>query len=84
MSELDTFNKLRRSSYNEACAIYTMTMFGSYPNISEEEKRNLLENELKYAGWTLASFFEESAKQHKIELESLGIHLLNPPEHNQG
>lgn len=53
-TEEDTFNRLRRSSYNDACVAYTMACISknirSYA--SKEELIEASKEELRLLGWT--------------------------------
>ena len=63
-SEEDTFNKLRRCSYEEACAAYTMAFINRYGNISIED----IDREVKSCGWTYESLLEESRRRDGIDI----------------
>ena len=64
----DTFNKLRRIPYPEACVEYTMAMLdmhvAPYHSLDIEEIRNLVDPILEKFGWTLAELNKES---HRLE-----------------
>ena len=62
MTEEDTFNKLRRVSYPEACVIYTMSCFKFPSNYPRELLRVAAEPELLAAGWPWDVFIDYENK----------------------
>jgi hypothetical protein len=58
-TEEDTFNRLRRSSYNDACTEYVMACLYLRSDASEEEKIEVSEPALNRLGWTYQDLMGE-------------------------
>jgi hypothetical protein len=68
MTEDDTFNKLRRVSYEEACTIYTMACIYLKSGISTKEINEAVKEDLRVAGWTIDNLRDESLRLHNLEM----------------
>jgi len=51
-TEQDTFDKLRRSSYADACVAYTMSCWHLPSNATKEEMEDASREALSILGWT--------------------------------
>jgi len=67
----DTFNKLRRVPYNDACAIYTLATLYMPISTSREDLNLAAKDDLKAAGWTIEELNAESRRLEKQYLEYL-------------
>ncbi|HEY6437986.1 MAG TPA: hypothetical protein VIY47_15455 [Ignavibacteriaceae bacterium] len=69
MTEDETFNRLRRVPFNEACAIYSIACINSNlrSNASREDLNRAAEKDLRIAGWTIDELNEESVRLNKLD-----------------
>ena len=65
-SEQDTFDKLRRSSYNDACLAYTLAFMSLPSYATSEHKIAASEDALRVLGWTYRSLLEEDMRMRSI------------------
>lgn len=70
-SEEDTFDRLRRASYNEACAVYSAATIYLRSGASMEERKELADPQLKPLGWTVEDIFREANKQRSKRTKEL-------------
>ncbi len=61
----DTYNRLRRVSYAEACVIYTMACMYLRSGASSAEINEAAAPDLKSAGWTINDLMIEARKQER-------------------
>jgi hypothetical protein len=72
-TEEDTFNKLRRVSYEQACAIYCIAAMHLPSDALAFELRQATEEDLKVAGWTLDELNAESVRLEAATLNTKRI-----------
>ena len=66
LTEEDTFNKLRRTSYVDACVIYTIACLHLPSNTPVEILNEIAKEDLKIAGWTIEELNIESRRQEDV------------------
>lgn len=62
-SEEETFDRLRRANYNEACAVYSAAIIYLRSGASMEERKELADPQLIPLGWTVEDIFQEAKRQ---------------------
>jgi len=70
-SEEDTFDRLRRASYNEACAAYSAAIMYLRSGAPIEERKQLADPVLKPLGWIVEDIFDEARKQQSLHTRKL-------------